>query len=348
MAVVEQTDEEALFEQWELELEEYAKGQTVTPGGEPLPSNPPTVPTEVPDVATPAWVPTPGPPQVFNGNTPLAQWEDVYEVTNGHILAQVGDLNAPVSVTGPQVQHAASVTAGETIKSLSGFINNLSDYTTGAVNAVTQQVNANAEESYAISIDHEARIEHLESVMNFVVSYVVPDLQAQIHNLTAAMNAQNAAQGKALQTWSIDHIYDPLNDKIGQVQANATSQVDALRSDVPNIVRQVVPTLGLATAASLAPIAAQVATLTIEDTECVQPMCETMGPNTNLGKLLKALSLAADAALITELLGMKVSDLVTLIQTLAAKFGSVVGEFETFFTDGTETIGETLTNALGL
>lgn len=107
-----------------------------------------------------------------------------------------------------------------------------------------------------------------------------------------------AQQDHDLQKWAIDSIYRPLHDGLGQVSQDVTN----LRRYVD---RQVVPDLEhlfdsklAKEAALIAAVGAAVAKLTKEAEDCTEPMCETVGPKTDWGKLFKRFSPALLLALL--------------------------------------------------
>ena len=71
-------------------------------------------------------------------------------------------------------------------------------------------------------------------------------------------------------------------------------------------------------------------------------MCETMGPKTDLGKLLKALNLAATAALLLELSNMTEAELANTIDGLAKMAGGIIGDLDSMFFQGGETLAATI------
>jgi hypothetical protein len=71
-----------------------------------------------------------------------------------------------------------------------------------------------------------------------------------------------------------------------------------------------------------------------------------MGPKTNLGKLLKGLSLAVDAGLLADIATAKESDVVDAITRIADHAVSVIGTFESDFIQGGSTLAGVVTDEL--
>lgn len=331
---------------WEEFLLEYEAEFGLPNAPKEVPAPDEAVPPE-PTPTPPNWIPEADNPTTYGGLGLLPKWSDVNSYTATQIQAKTPDLNTAQPVTGQQVANAIAATSGETIKALSGFFNQLTDLEVSNKTDTNAQIEAVKVATYTELIKTWQRIQVDEDVLAGVLQVEIPKLQGSIADTrdAALVAAENAV--KLSQQWATDNIFKPLEEKIAQLQASSTAQVQQLRSDVPNIIKEVVPTLGLATIASVATVATQVSTLVAEDEACVQPMCDTMGPATNLGKLLKALNIAADAALLAELLGMNEHDLAALITSLVGRFAGLVSDFESFFTDGTETIGGLLTGAIG-
>jgi hypothetical protein len=124
----------------------------------------------------------------------------------------------------------------------------------------------------------------------------------------------------------------------GVAQAEAVAHSDAA-AQVAKLAGEVGVTVG--------PIRAAVAALQTESEDCTQPMCETLGPKTDLGKLLKALKFAADAAFLAELYNLTEPELVGYIKKVVAAMANVVTDFESFFGSGGETVGHLIASATG-
>ncbi len=74
-------------------------------------------------------------------------------------------------------------------------------------------------------------------------------------------------------------------------------------------------------------------------------MCETIGPKTDLGKLLKGLKVAGEIAALTAILSMNETDLANLIHDVTSHLASVVGDVEQFLGPGGETVAGLIKNA---
>jgi len=134
-----------------------------------------------------------------------------------------------------------------------------------------------------------------------------------------------------LQGWAIDHIYNPLDADIRNVEtwveARVDSAIDTLRGDIAEAVHNE----ALQRLAAIAGIAAAVSAIASWVDDCGEPMCQTLGPKTDLGKILKALSVATDLALFAELANLDEAQLQQLLSGVAGWGGRVVTAFDDTF-----------------
>lgn len=305
--------------------------------------------TDLPPILGPseqATLPTPDPPVVFTGPSVSPTWGEVWEWQDSTAKAQTPELTIPTPVVGPQVQHAIQVSAGQTIKALSGYINQTLNLATLASDVLAQHITDTQTVIGALNNNQALTNQQMHSVLDLVVNEALPKLWAEANALHAQIQGTATALRTDLQQWVNANVRNPLTENLGQEKAARIAQVDTLELGLPGIIAERVAGMGLAAASDVASLAQRVTALETENTECTEPMCDAMGPNTNLGKLLKALSLAADAAFIAELLAMKESDVVAFIQTAAGKLAGVIEAVETGFLSGGETIGDFVKNTI--
>jgi hypothetical protein len=101
----------------------------------------------------------------------------------------------------------------------------------------------------------------------------------------------------------------------------------------------------LARLAAVGALAASITTALTWIEECGAPMCESFGPKTDLGKFLKLLNVAADAALLAELASLDCAGIEKLLAGLVKVSGGVIDDLDAMFT-GTETLGGVLAKAV--
>lgn len=312
-------------------------------------SDPAAPPQPAPPVIEPptlSWVPVTDPFVTYSGAGVNPTWGDVYQWQQQTTHAQTPDVPQPSPISGAQVQHAIDVASGQTIKAIGGMINNAVDLQTLAADVLAQRIVDTQNVIGALTDNQALTNAQLHQILDLVVNGSLPQLWAEVNRLHAQIIGTAEGVLKVAQVWATDNIYKPLEEQLGQEKVNRIAQVDSVETGLAGNVERIVGTMGLASAAEVTRIAAQVATLAQESADCTQPMCDTMGPKTNLGKLLKALSLASEAAFIAELLAMNESDLVAFLQTVFGKVATVIDAVETSFLSGGETIGGFVKNTI--
>lgn len=335
------------FVEWENEL--ALVDETLATLGVPQDAPPASFydQTLVPAPAQTAWVPIPDNPVTYTGPGTQPTWENVFTWYATTTHAQTPDLQTTAPTVGVQVQRAIDVANGQTIKALSGFINNAVNTEIWDSAVLAQRITDVENVLGADSHNKDAAIAQVKQELDLVVNGALPQLWSAITKLNAAIPVEGRGVLTLAEVWTTDNIFKPLEAQIKALKVEVTAQPQAILAKVPSIIDQVVPTLGLASAATVAGLATSVGTLLAEDASCVKPMCATMGPGSALGKLLKALSVVADAALLAELLSMTEPQLVALLTSVIGHFAGLVGDFESYFTSGTETLGGLITGAIG-
>lgn len=170
-------------------------------------------------------------------------------------------------------------------------------------------------------------------------------LQTQIHNTNVAIVNEaharttqiantvkvlrvNIANGdkatlQAANAWSLTHVAKPIEDAQAQdrktfLQGLAKEHADAQAYTDLKIAAALAPVT-----AALAVMQRQMNALQTENDTCVQPMCETMGPNTDLGKLLKAFNVAKWLAILAALETIDVKTLEAFAAEIAGTEGRI-------------------------
>lgn len=128
---------------------------------------------------------------------------------------------------------------------------------------------------------------------------------------------------RELRQWSVDTVYLPLAREITHTHAVITQETTHAiavnhEQTLNEVLRAIAP---IAVAAFAANKIAQ-NLQTVNDT-CVQPMCQTQGPNTGLGKLFNALKGVEWLAILAALEAMDVKTLEHLAARLAGLEGSI-------------------------
>lgn len=126
-----------------------------------------------------------------------------------------------------------------------------------------------------------------------------------------------------VETWVQTDIANPLLREVAKVEGKVDTLSGALggliSSEVDKLLRsRLAPIL-----ATVAGLATAVSAITAEMEECVEPMCDTFGPKSDLGQLLKKLSVLKWAAILAALEATDVKDLEHLAETVAGTEGHI-------------------------
>lgn len=291
----------------------------------------------------PNWTPEPDPPVHFPGIGARAHWADVFNwVKDGYNFVFSG--GTPIdTVTMQQVQQAIDAATGQVVKAFSGFIDQGAAMTVQAASLLEDAItNTSNVETFDFS-QLSQRIDGIEATLNFMSDYVVPDLEAKITHAEAfAYSTALAAQQNA-EAWARENIFDPVYTELLKVQpaidasiaANNPVLTASAQSKVNALHDLLTPTITAAAAAAAS------ATNWIDD--CGEPMCQTQGPKTDLGKFLKALKVAEWAALIAEIASLRADGLEGLLSDVEGWAKTAISEFQSAFLTGGQTLGDTIT-----
>lgn len=313
----------------------------------PIPEAPPL---EMPDdpFMPSTDVPKPDTPFTYTGAGAQPTWGDVYDAAQKEFAtstATAGDQTAD-----PFFKYAQSVgkaAIGESIKATSSFINYVQGEAIKNLNLLSDVTNYEFRDIAGRISDIAHRVNKIAATVTAIVDYVLPLVRQELnqieHDYPIAIE-----YGLTLErNWTLEHVFAPLYAEILKVQP-AIDQSAAHVTQVAHADTQTqVATLAAAVGVTVTGIRTQLATLQAESDDCVKPMCQTMGPNTNLGKFLKGLQLAADAALLADLANAKESDVADAITRIAQHAAAIVGTFERDFITGGSTLAGTITDELG-
>lgn len=288
-------------------------------------------------------IPKPDTPFTYTGEGVQPSWNNVYNAAEKDFDKQALPADASVNdSTGRFMLRIGHVAVGSALKATSGFINRVAQAGVDGDNAVLSIMNANLLEiNRRFTLTGHALSQTI-AANNFMARYVVPSLQTQItQNLAKSFAFALAAQGNAEQ-WTKQHVFAPLYAELLKVQpAIDTSIIKNNQAERARTSTEI--------EAKIAPVAALVATLApairalqTESEQCTQPMCQTMGPKTDLGKFLKALATAATLADIAYLLSLNERELVQRITDTIAHFAGYVGTLESDFIVGGKSIGQVI------
>lgn len=294
----------------------------------------------------PDWAP-PADPAVPMG--PLGKtihWSDVFDWVKDetrNLLPAGRDITEPLLL---DAQAHTETMVGEAMKAMSGFIDQNAAMTVQAAQLLESAIdNARAQQLHDFA-EHEQAIQRLQAHNDYVDQYVVPNLQAQVlHAEAFAYSVAVAAQQNA-QQWSIDHIFSPVYSELLKVQPAIDAGVQKAENVAHSELHNSEVAQAVKWAADLAPLALAQKALKSWQDDCGEPMCESIGPKTDLGKLLKALKIATDLALFAELANLDSGKLAALIRQLTSHVAGIIDDFESMFVEGGQTLGHVVTAAL--
>jgi hypothetical protein len=314
------------------------------PESMPIPYSGEVIPVEVPTV--PVDVPIAGPVIHYIGTAEHAVWDDVWSWVKGTAKTAASDvLNIAEQAVAEAVKISEAYT-GSVLQALSGFINDAFDYTAFVAQAAIGFGVNIADVLYADIITLDADVYKILQDVVGIDNVLIPGLEAEIAKLGIDTWDLVGGAVSAVKTWAIDNIYDPVLAELLKVDTQIRTDVWDLVGAVTADIEALIHSEALTRAAAIAGIAAAVAAIATEITDCVEPMCAAQGPNTNLGKLLKGLSLALDAGLLAEIATAKESDVADAITRIARHAATVIDTFENDFVKGGATLAGVVTSEL--
>lgn len=303
------------------------------------------VPIEVPPV--PVDVPVAGPVLHFIGEGERAIWNDVWGWIKGESKSFADQIVAVEQRIGTAVVNVIEGYVGNELKAFSGFINRSFDYAQSGLESINFWTSDALSTVFGDVQGITAGLTELENIVGAIEQHVIPGVFQDLLGRIEGVYADLVGGIDLVKSWAIDNIYDPLTGELGRLERDTVIELERVAADARSYADQLVHNETLARIAAIAGLAAAVDALVVEAETCTTPMCDTMGPNTDLGKLLKGLALATDAAFVAELLRMDERQLAALIQTVVSHFASLVGDFEQFFGGGGETVGGLIKAAVG-
>lgn len=278
---------------------------------------------------------------------PRALWDDVYGYGRSIVRYFGRHTGGDQFVMTSTLDDAIDSAVGSTVKALSGFINQAAQLAIDAQNWTSMQLDALDANIGAIYGYFDSRIGLLEGFQWAVTRLALPSLQAQIDELHHLRSTDFQFNSAADRAWAMDNIYRPLHENIGQVASAIPVWSEGAYERARNYADDAVGVLGTHTLAQLVPLTLAVRALETESEECVKPMCETLGPKTDLGKLLKGAKIAAELAALTAILSMDAGDIAGLIHAVTSRLSTVVDDVEQFLGPGGETVAGLIAAATG-
>ncbi len=286
-------------------------------------------------------------PFVFQGTGAQAAWSDVYDAAQKDYLADP----TIAGVKQPDAGYAFTVHIGQVairsmLRAASGFINRAYDDATQNTNLLSTITDAEIGDLVGRINRIVHVVKQMANVVNGLTQYAIPGLQSQIDAVWADLVNRIKFTAAYERAWVIDNVATPLLIELGKVQPKIDTAVAHEHVESQAYTDAAVAALGVNVLRGIAPLIQTVNALKTESETCTKPMCETMGPGTNLGNFLKGLSLLADAALFAELANLDEQRLADLLAAIGQRAAALASEFESGFVQGGETLGGLVTNAI--
>lgn len=292
-------------------------------------------------------LPSPGDLVEYTGRGAAAVWGDVWswvKTTAAPAASTLANIEGDIASA---VLNTIESYVGTSIAALSGFVDDLGatmDFVSGLTFDVID----------TLAIEVEDSVTYLDRVVYGLLTEVIgiegriiPDIEQRLLDLGTATETFIHIGIGQVQAWAIDNIYDPLTADIWRVGVQAETDIRDGLTQVLDEAKAYADAHAAAIATAIAAAAAAAAAATEWIDDCGEPMCQVQGPKTDLGKLLKGLGLALDAALFVDLANAKEGDVADAITRIATKASDVIGTFERDFISGGSTLAGTITDELG-
>lgn len=297
-----------------------------------------------PTILPPVSIPSPGPLIQYAGTAEHAVWDNVFGWVKGTAKGFYSLVGGGAAVVADQVEQVVEAWAGQLLKSLSGFINELADFAADGLNAVLG-IGADA---VGLLLTDVLNIEDLfgtlEGLVANIADAIIPALLGEIIRIGGSIEPRILDGLAGVETWAIDNLYHPLLHDLITTAGDLYDAIDTAVGNVMDEIESAVASEALARVLAVAGLATALATITTWVEECGAPMCDTIGPKTDLGKFLKGLSLVGNAALLAELATLDADGIESLLRGLQALSRGVIDDLGAIFTGG-ETIGGAITRA---
>lgn len=287
--------------------------------------------------------PLPSPLVEYPGQGAVQLWDDVYRYGRSIVRFFGNRPEGSGYAMLDDVSNAIDTAIGATIKSLSGYINRAAQIGVSAQQWASMELDAMSANIGAIYQYFDDKISTLEGKAYAIERLAIPSLQAQIDQLNANRLTDFQFNSAVDRLWSVDNIFKPLQEQLGQV-AGQIPVWSAGALDRANAYTDLaVGGLGVNVLTQLVPMANALRAVEQEIDECAKPMCETMGPKTDLGKALKAFKAAEYLALLAAIAALDKDGVEGLIRALQGAAGGVFDAFGELFVEGHGTVSSTLT-----
>lgn len=269
-------------------------------------------------------------------------WGDVADA-----FKSVFESTTPKSIPSPSwIDTLIAVEQGifHAINIVATFTNLNADYTHTAVSILGQVVDLLLNQIVDSGVIFANLIHNLDTKVQLLTTALQLEDQIVQSELEAQILQTQANVVAVLQQWSYDHIFTPLYENIGQAEAQATAQANAVEAKIAPTAQAIATSTVAPALAAIATMAPAITALQKVTDDCTTPMCETMGPKTDLGKLLKALNVASAAAFFAELAALDRNGLEAVLRLLQHAARGVVDDVNALFVEGGHALGASIPN----
>lgn len=286
-------------------------------------------------------IPPPGPDTPLTGQGLGPAWSNVYD----WIMAKAGritrDVEAVTGKIGPAITTEIRGYIGWLLQAVSTYINDLEDQLLANGNAIF-----NALYTYASQLDAELQkidqaTAHLVGNDYELRQVILPALFQQVAQLGQRLDQERLVIEGQMQQWTQDNVTVPLLQQMQYIDDQTKQRELVLAQQQFHYTDQKFNEEEWLRIAAIQSLSNQLLILELEQINCGQPMCETMGPKTDLGKFLKALSLVGDAALLAELANLNRGGIESLLRGLQHLASGVIDDIGAIFSSG-ETVGQAI------
>lgn len=291
-------------------------------------------------------IPTPGQLITYVGQGVQATWNDVWGYISGAASSAATDILNVEQTIGQAVLNGIEAYVGAELQALGGFINDAIDIAVSGIDGLSTALDTAVLGLYDDVVYLDKIAYGLLLDVQGIEGNIIPNIEQRLLDLGTATAAFIHLGIADVQTWAIDNIYNPLLNDVQTLERDTVIAIEGTATRVLDEARSLVKDEVINRTAAIAALATAVAAITTFVEECGQPMCDTFGPKTDLGKLFKALALAGELAALAELANMNEHDLAALLTTVGRKAATYIDFLETNFVAGGESIGATVTNAI--
>lgn len=271
-----------------------------------------------------------------------AGWDEVYQFVSDAF----DPGSAPATLSMPAVIKAFQAPMERQLQAYGTYINLLQDFVI-AMGERTLANDTRLKRSLNTLNALTHRIDHTQNAtLRAITRLALPNLQAQIIQARKFAYQLSLNTIHAMKVWTYESIFVPLAKDVAaeQVQRQAADN-KIITQDIPAVHADLLAKLAPVAAAATAALNLARQTAKWVD-DCGVPMCDTVGPKTDVGKWLKRLNIAASAALLAEIASWDEGDVERLIKSLGTIGNGVIEDIDHMFFNGGHSIGHTLASAV--